>query len=93
VYFKNGIPVQCTTTFATQSWVTGKNYLTSSSLSGYATESWVTNKGYLTSVPSGYATETWVTNKGYLTSSSTTITTMQQEISDLKAELAALKGE
>ena len=74
VYFKNGIPEKCTTTFATQSWVTGKNYLTSSSLSGYATES-------------------WVTNKGYLTSSSTIITTMQQEISDLKAELAALKGE
>lgn len=35
--------------YATQSWVTGKNYLTSQSLTGYATESWVNTRGFLTS--------------------------------------------
>ena len=45
--------------YATQSWVEGKNYLTQSSLAGYATETWVTNKGYLTSLSlNGYAKTT-----------------------------------
>ena len=34
--------------YATQSWVTGRGYLTSSSLSGYATQSWVQSQGYIT---------------------------------------------
>ena len=59
--------------YATQSWVEGKGYITSSALSGYATQSWVEGKGYLTSSSlSGYATQTWVTNtalSGYATQS------------------------
>lgn len=34
------------TGYATESWVTGKGYITSSALNGYATESWVTGKNY-----------------------------------------------
>ena len=34
--------------YATQDWVTGRGYLTSSALNGYATQSWVTNQGYAT---------------------------------------------
>lgn len=34
------------TGYATESWVTGKGYITSSALNGYATESWVTSKNY-----------------------------------------------
>jgi len=33
---------------ATQNWVEGKGYLTSTSLDGYATQSWVTDQGYIT---------------------------------------------
>lgn len=32
--------------YATESWVTGKGYITSSALNGYATESWVSGKNY-----------------------------------------------
>jgi hypothetical protein len=57
--------------YATQSWVTGRNYITASALTGYATESWVTGRGYITTAAlSGYATESWVTGLGYLTSGS-----------------------
>lgn len=35
--------------YATESWVLGKNYITSDALSGYATQSWVKNQGYATS--------------------------------------------
>ena len=43
--------------YATESWVTGRGYITASALSGYATESWVNGLGYLTSGSlSGYAT-------------------------------------
>jgi hypothetical protein len=35
-------------TYATQTWVEGKNYLTQSSLNTYATQAWVEGKGYLT---------------------------------------------
>lgn len=34
------------TGYATESWVTGKGYITSSALNGYATEIWVTSKNY-----------------------------------------------
>lgn len=34
--------------YATQSWVLGKNYITSDALSGYATQSWVNSQGYAT---------------------------------------------
>ena len=34
--------------YATESWVLGKNYITSDALSGYATQSWVKNQGYAT---------------------------------------------
>ena len=47
--------------YATQSWVTGRGYLTSSSLSGYATQSWVQQQGYLTSIPSNYVTDSELT--------------------------------
>lgn len=43
--------------YATQTWVNNKGYITSSSLNGYATQTWVNNKGY--------ATQTWVNNKNY----------------------------
>lgn len=60
-----------TKNYATQAWVNGNGYLTSSSLSGYATESWVSGRGYLTSSAlSGYATQSWVQGMGYLTSGS-----------------------
>lgn len=35
--------------YATESWVLGKNYITSDALGGYATQSWVKNQGYATS--------------------------------------------
>ena len=54
------------TGYATQSWVSEQNYLTTEALSGYATESWVESQGYLTAVPSEYATESWVESQGYL---------------------------
>lgn len=34
--------------YATESWVLGKNYITSSALSDYATQEWVNNQGYAT---------------------------------------------
>ena len=34
--------------YATESWVTGKGYITSAGLAGYATQSWVQSQGYLT---------------------------------------------
>lgn len=34
--------------YATESWVLGKNYITSSALSSYATQSWVNSQGYAT---------------------------------------------
>lgn len=34
--------------YATQSWVLGKNYITSDALSDYATQSWVNSQGYAT---------------------------------------------
>lgn len=41
---------------ATQEWVEGKSYLTSTSLNGYATEEWVNGKNYLTMASlDGYA--------------------------------------
>lgn len=38
--------------FATQSYVTTRGYITNSALSGYATETYVTTRGYLTDAPS-----------------------------------------
>lgn len=61
--------------YATQSWVTGRGYLTSvpsnyvtdselsSQLASYATQSWVTSRGYLTSVPSNYITSTQLSSQ------------------------------
>lgn len=37
------------TGYATESWVTGKGYITASALVGYATESWVNEQGFLKS--------------------------------------------
>ena len=56
------------TGYATESWVSSQQFITSAALTGYATESWVQSQGYLTSVPSEYATESWVEAQGYLTS-------------------------
>lgn len=57
--------------YATEQWVTNKNYLTShQSLEEYYTKTDSDGKYALkTDIPSlnGYATEQWVTNKGYLT--------------------------
>ncbi len=56
--------------YATQSWVSSQNYLTSTALTGYATESWVSSQGYLVSSDlSQYATRQWVTGRGYISSS------------------------
>ena len=41
-----------TNKYATQGWVEGKGYITSSALSGYATQSWVTNQKYITGITS-----------------------------------------
>lgn len=38
--------------YATQGWVEGKGYITSSALNGYATQSWVTNQKYITGITS-----------------------------------------
>jgi hypothetical protein len=48
------------TGYATESWVTSQDYITSSALTGYASESWVQSQGF--------ASETWVQSQGYLTS-------------------------
>ena len=56
------------TGYATESWVSSQQFITSAALTGYATESWVQNQGYLTSVPSEYTTQSWVEAQGYLTS-------------------------
>lgn len=41
-----------TNKYATQGWVEGKGYITSSALNGYATQSWVTNQKYITGITS-----------------------------------------
>lgn len=41
-----------TNKYATQGWVEGKGYITSSTLNGYATQSWVTNQKYITGITS-----------------------------------------
>ena len=46
--FADGRYAQLSTGYATESWVTSQNYITSSALTGYATESWVSGLGYLT---------------------------------------------
>lgn len=63
--------------YATESFVTGQGYLTSSNLSGYATESYVNFQGFVTGTPwrtegyltasSGYATESYVNSQGFIT--------------------------
>lgn len=53
--------------YATQDWVNGQNFLTSTDLIPYATQTWVNNQNFLTAVPAGYATENWVQQQGYLT--------------------------
>ncbi len=54
--------------YATETWVTGKGYLTSSSLTGYATQTWVENKGYaLSSSLGNYLPLTGGTLTGILT--------------------------
>ena len=55
--------------FATETWVENKSYITSSALEGYATESWVVSQSYITSEAlRGYATESWVVSQSYITS-------------------------
>lgn len=46
--------------YATQSWVSSQQFITSAALTGYATQSWVQNQGYISSIPSDYATKSWV---------------------------------
>ena len=53
--------------YATQDWVNGQNFLTSTDLIPYATQTWVNSQNFLTAVPAGYATENWVQQQGYLT--------------------------
>ena len=68
---------------ATQTWVTGRGYQTSSQVqqaittatNDMATQTWVTQKGYatnsaLTSATADMATKTWVNGRGYATTSS-----------------------
>lgn len=58
------------TGYATESWVTGRGYITSAALNGYATQSWVQQQGYITTAAlTGYATQSWVQQQGYITSS------------------------
>jgi hypothetical protein len=45
--------------FATQAWVIGQNYLTVGSLASYATQSWVNTQ------LAGYALQSWVTDHAY----------------------------
>lgn len=57
------------TGYATESWVTGRGYITSAALNGYATQSWVQQQGYITTAAlTGYATQSWVQQQGYITS-------------------------
>lgn len=60
------------TGYATESWVSSQQFITSSALIGYATESWVQSQGYLSSVPSEFATQSWVSSQNFLTSTSLT---------------------
>ena len=58
--------------YATQDWVTGKNYITAAALNGYATQTWVTQQNFAkkSDIPSltGYATQNWVTEQNFLKS-------------------------
>jgi hypothetical protein len=57
------------TGLATESFVTGQGFITSSALTGLASESFVTGQGFITSSAlTGLASESFVTGQGYLTS-------------------------
>jgi hypothetical protein len=61
-------PIASMAGYATESWVTGRNYITAAALAGYATQSWVGSQGFITaSALTGYATESWVTGRNYIT--------------------------
>ena len=79
----NTIIANSLTNYATQTWVTNQNYITSSSLSvttlASGTNALTYNNGVFTFTPSNlssYATQTWVTNQNYITSSSLSVTTL-----------------
>ena len=57
--------------YATQSWVSGQEYLSATALDGYATQEWVSEQGYMTAetLPSDIATQEWVASQGYATES------------------------
>ena len=99
IYFDNGIPVACTETFATQSWVTDKDYATETWVTnkGYATETWVTNKGYLTSIPDDIVRDDDIAD--FVTSSTTSLTnyvlkdTYEEKIEELEGIIETLQNE
>jgi hypothetical protein len=77
------ITVSALAGYATESWVTGQGYLTSSALTPYLTISSASATYYPLSNPSGfitsaalagYATESWVNSQGFLTSASAATT-------------------
>ena len=55
--------------YATQSWVSGRGFLTSSALTGYATQDWVKNQNYLTSHQSLANYMKFVVNANYVNAS------------------------
>ena len=55
--------------YATQSWVSGRGFLTSSALTGYATQYWVKNQNYLTSHQSLANYMKFVVNANYVNAS------------------------
>jgi hypothetical protein len=78
--------------YATQSWVSGQNYLTSVP-SEFATKAWVSEKGYITtSALSGYATESWVSSQGYLKSVPSEYATQNWVLSKGYITTSALSG-
>jgi hypothetical protein len=74
--------------YATQTWVEGKGYITSSALSKYAKSSDIPDVSrFITKddIPSitGYATKEWVENKGYITSSALSRYAKSSDIPDV----------
>ena len=68
--------------YATQSWVTAQGYITNAALEGYATQSWVTAQGYITNEAlNGYATTSELENYVKTTVFSSTIETLNKNIS------------
>ena len=80
--------------YATESFVTTQGYATESFVTtqGYATESFMTAQGYATEsfvTTQGYATESFVTAQGYVSATSSTITDLEDDVAQLRADVGA----